>query len=473
MRFIYIVLFGVIIQNTFSQTTISVKQSDYKNETILFYTYSDYVTFLKDTVALVSTNEEGAFSTEISFATTRQVFLDLGVYHCSFYIEQGKKYVLDLPERREKTKADKLNIYFEPIEMRLALKNTPPKDLNKLIASFDGIYDEFLSQNFDTIYRFPQSKMVEKFENDINNFYSEIQHPYFKEYKNYRITELKFLGPNRSYKTISFNYYNNKKILYYNPTYMHLFNQMFKDFFVIYANTPEGQQLENVVQEGRSIKKLVEILDKSVAFSDSTFEELIALKGIHDELFNPRTYNQIHFPRPQIRIILDSIAEFSVVPEHRLIAKNIISKANIDSKIQGKQVPDFKLLSIDGSIKSLADFKGRYIYLNFMRTDVVPAMESMDRMINFYKNHKDDIEIISIFTDENSADFFKLDTSKYNWTLLYIDESRAMLDFYKQITWPQFYLISPEGKILAAPAPSIKEGFEVKFFELIDAYHLN
>ncbi len=287
-------------------------------------------------------------------------------------------------------------------------------------------------------------------------------------YKDYKIAELKYLGPNRSLQTITFKYYNQKTIHYFSPSYMRLFNLMYKDFFNYYAHTKEGAQIENVVQEGRSVKKLNALLNMSVALSDSVLGELIVLKGINDELFNPRMPNQIRFPKLQMGIILDSIARFSPVNEHKLIATNIIKKAKAKSNITNEKVPNFELLSIDGSTKSLEDYRGKYIYLNFMRTDVVPAMESMDRLINFHKNHKNDIEIISVFTDEDVSDFLKLDTAKYNWTLLHIGDSREMLDYFSLVTWPQFHLISPEGKLIVSPAASIRENFEIRFFKLID-----
>jgi thiol-disulfide isomerase/thioredoxin len=144
---------------------------------------------------------------------------------------------------------------------------------------------------------------------------------------------------------------------------------------------------------------------------------------------------------------------------------------NENASIVGKEIPYFKFYTIDGTEKSLDDFKGKYVYLNFMRTDIVPAMESMDRLINFYNNHKKDIEIVSVFTDEDSNNFYRLDSTKYTWDLLYVKENKQeLIDFFHLITWPQFYLISPEGKLIMAPAPSLKEDFEIRFFEKIDSY---
>ena len=461
-----ITIFILILFSQFlgAQNRLVVESSDYKNELLLFYTKSDYITNLVDTVAFGRADENGAFSAEIKEDYTRRVFIDLGVYHCSFYLEPEKDYNLNLPKKRLKTKAEELNIYFEPIGFRIGIKNISSNDLNPLISSFDKIYTEFIAINFDTIYHYPQSKLIEKFEDDMNNYYSEVHHPYFDAYRHYKINEMKFLGPNRSYQTITFKYYNNKEIHYYNPSYMHLFNLMYKDFFNLYAQSIQGNKLPNLVKEGRSPSKIKRYLDQNNALSDGNLEELIILKGIHDELFNPRLPNHISFARPQIKIILDSIKDFSSNKIHRKIASNIIKKQESKIIYQKEKKLGFSLISREGELVSLEDFKGKYVYLNFMRTDVPIAMESMDRMRNFYKSHKNDIEIVSIFTD-SVKEFAKLDTSKYPWVLLHIGENKSLLETYNVITWPQFNLISPEGKAVWLPAPSLKEHFEIRFFD--------
>ena len=468
-KLVIVLITVLFFLNLNAQTTIKTEQSDYKSETLVFYAYSDYITHAIDTIAVVETNIKGGFSSELIINSTKQIFIDLGVYHCSFYIEKGRViYSLLLPDKRLKTKAEELNIYFEPLIVRLGIENNPNRDLNNLVASFDDIYDEFLSQNFDTIYKYRNGEIIDTFESEINDFYSEIQNPFFTDYRNYKIYGLRFIGPNRGYEALTSKYFNKKNIAYNNSSYMNLFNLMYKDFFNYYVNTKDGENLQNVIQEGRSIKKLIKTIDRSDALSDSILEELIALKGIHDEMFNPRMFNQVYFPSVQMSIILDSIANFSNILKHRTIAFNIINKLKTSSTIINKEVPDFHLLSIEDSLVSMSDFRGKYVYLNFMRTDVVPAMESMDRLINFYKYHKEDIEVVSIFTDDDSIDFFKLDTAKYKWSLLYIGNNKELKDHYKLVTWPQFHLISPEGKLLISPARSLKEDFEVKFFEYID-----
>ena len=460
-----IVFFAPIIM---AQTTLRLNASDYKNENLFFYATSDYISQLTDTIAYVKADENGAVEFNFKLNNTRQIFIDLGIYHCSFYVEKGTESIsINLPKKRLKTKVELLNIYFESTNLHLVMDGDKGSSINPLIISFDKIYTEFITTNFDSIYTYPQREIIDEFEQNIKNYYSEINNEYFKNYVQYKINTLRFLGPNRSYKTVTFKYFNEKPVLYSNTAYMYLFNMMYKDFFNIYADTKDGVNHLNLVTEGRSVIKLQNFLAENSALSDPNLEELIILKSLHDELFNPRTRNNIHFPTPQIKIILDSISDFSQVKEHQRIAKNIIAKVNQEFENNKKELSNFNLIGFEGDTVSLKDFQGKYLYLNFMRTDILPAMENMDRMINFYNSHKEDIEIVSIFTD-SYLNFTKLDTSKYKWKLLYIGDRQDLLKEYKVITWPKFFLISPESKLIWSPAYTIKEGFEIKFFDYID-----
>lgn len=468
-----IVLVCLLSFQSYAQTKLIVSESDYKNESLLFYSYSDYISQVKDTVAFVTTIEDGSFSVALDLQETKQIFLDVGVYHCWFYADKDKaEHQLVLPEKRSKTKVEELNIYFEAVNFRLGIRNNNSKGLNQLIATYDKIYASFLEENFDTIYKFPHNTLVDKFEKSMDNYFSEIKHFFFKDYVKYSIAELRYIGPNRSFEPITMRYFKDQSIAYNNPNYMNLFNLLYKDFFNYYTHTKEGKKLYNSIEHGRSVKKLNKVLKQNLSLQDEQLNELIILKSLHDEFSNSRLPNHVSFPGPQMKIILDSIHGFSNNTEHRKIAGNIIKKVSHNNKSNlNKAVPDFSLLDINDSLVSFKNLQGKYIYLSFMRTDIVPAMESMDRMRSFHKNHKNDIEIVSVFTDEDKDVFSRIDTSKYQWTILHIGDRRDLLEYYNVISWPQFHLISPSGQLMVSPAPSIKEKFEPRFFEIYTRTH--
>ena len=51
-----------------------------------------------------------------------------------------------LPEKKEKTMADKLNPYYDPIQYHIGITNSSEKELNYQLAFFDAIYSKMLDK---------------------------------------------------------------------------------------------------------------------------------------------------------------------------------------------------------------------------------------------------------------------------------------------------------------------------------------
>ncbi|MBN2667916.1 MAG: redoxin domain-containing protein [Bacteroidales bacterium] len=453
-----------------SQTLIKCERSEYKSQRIVFYSVSDYITQKIDTVADLSTDNNGTFYFEYSTTKFKQLFVDLGIYKASMYVDPNiREYRINLPEKKDKTEADLLNIYFQPTEIRIEINNTDKNEINALINSFDLIFTDFTAKKFDSIYQFPQKKIEERFQTKIHSYYGNERSDFFNDYIDYSVYSLMLIGKNRDYKTITSRYFNNKPILWDNQPYMILFNLMYNDFFQTYSNTKDGSDLLSVITYSRSPKKLIENILMNVSISDSTFAELAAIKGIHDALIHPIKENDKVFPKPQLNIILDSIANFSNVPMHRKMAKNIQLKFRSNKSKIGEEIPDFKVMNRDGDFVYISENKGKPIYLMFLRTDIVECMEDLDRLSMFYDKHKDDIEIVSIVTDNTPNQFFKLSKFKYQWSIYYLSENTEIANYFNLITWPQYHLIDQDFKLIVSPAKSLKDNFEMEFFKYLDS----
>jgi hypothetical protein len=455
--FFLIILFSFSV---YGQVKIEVLQSEYKNQTLVFYTPSDYITSKKDTILIVNTDKNGAFEKEISLKETSEIFVDLGIYKARFYAEPSRNYQLILPPKKEKTVIDSLNLFFKPTSVFLGIKNIPPEDLNNLIHSFDDIYDSFLEVNFDSICKYRSEKKVRYFEEKINNYYTAIHNVFFHQYKKYKIAAMRFMGPNKDYRVITSRYYNGRKIRYRNSAYMDLFNLMYSNFLAVYESTRDGKKVREDIEKAKSIVVLKNTILRNIAISDSSFSELVALKGIYDAFWQGSTLLYKAFPKKQLLMILDSIKNTSKIVEHRKIAQNI--QKEIFQKIvrlENKKV-DFSAININRDTVHIQNFIGKYTYLVFMRTDVVACMEDMELLRNMYERHQDDMQIISVFTGRTKKDFFRLDSSKYTWPLLYLYNKDSVLEEYQVVTWPKYILLNPKGEIIMMPAPSPQNNFE-------------
>ncbi|MGH0947775.1 TlpA family protein disulfide reductase [Bacillus mycoides] len=118
----------------------------------------------------------------------------------------------------------------------------------------------------------------------------------------------------------------------------------------------------------------------------------------------------------------------------------------------GKSAPDFELAKIDGTNVKLSNLKGKKIILNFWATWCGPCQQEMPDMEAFYKEHKENVEILAInYTpsekgggEEKVRNFAK---EKGITFPILLDKNIDVTTAYKVITIPTSYFIDTEGVI--------------------------
>ena len=129
--------------------------------------------------------------------------------------------------------------------------------------------------------------------------------------------------------------------------------------------------------------------------------------------------------------------------------KEIIARNGIEI---GKSAPDFELTKIDGTNVKLSDLKGKKVILNFWATWCGPCQQEMPDMETFYKEHKENVEILAInYTpsekgggEEKVSNFAK---EKGITFPILLDKNIDVTTAYKVITIPTSYFIDTEGVI--------------------------
>ncbi|HUX53051.1 MAG TPA: TlpA disulfide reductase family protein, partial [Williamwhitmania sp.] len=122
----------------------------------------------------------------------------------------------------------------------------------------------------------------------------------------------------------------------------------------------------------------------------------------------------------------------------------------------------------NGKKRSLADFKGKYIYLNFATSASYTCLEEFKGMNKIYQKYGKYLEVVSVMVDESMDDVKSfLEQTGYRWTFLdYKDHPTIIKDFDVR-AYPTYFLIGPDGKMLLSPAPGPTENFDLKFFDIL------
>lgn len=433
---------------------------EYAGEEFVFYTFDDQITFKEKELCRVLVSENGEFRCIFSVEKTMYVFMHLGVYEAFVFVEPEKNYSIILPEKKEKTMADKLNPYFEPIQYHLGIENSSEKELNYQLAYFDEIFNIMLKNTSYLIYTKDKKLDVDKELARVDSVFSDVDIKYFNDFKKYKFAAYRQLASQKKYKSISNTYYLNKEILYENPAYMDLFNQVYKEYFQYFGRTKNGEKIYKDIARDKSITLLKETLGSDSILTNDTLKELVILKCLHDEFYNDM------LSRSAMLTVLDSLALKTNIEEHKKLAHNIRDK--VSKLMTGYSPPKFELLDKDSNLVSLETLKGKYVYLGFCTTVSYACIKEFEMLRNFYEHHKNHFEIVIICMDESLAQMkYFVERKEYPYTFLHYGNAPEVFKDYDIRAFPTYYFIGKDGALLMSPAPSPDQKAEEVIFKLM------
>lgn len=129
---------------------------------------------------------------------------------------------------------------------------------------------------------------------------------------------------------------------------------------------------------------------------------------------------------------------------------------NILDKIKpGMPAPAFTLQSITGSTHSLADYKGKVVYVDIWASWCGPCRAETPKLKALYEKYKNDERVVflSIAVSDRIDNWKKaVEEDKTTWTQLY-DNGTTIQDSYRANAIPKFILIDKQGNIANPDAP--------------------
>ncbi len=456
-KLLLIIIFIFLSNLVFSQKVIvSGNALTYAGDELSITTYSDQITFTEKTITKSIVDKDGNFTFEFTINKPIITFIKLKVFKGFLYVEPNNSYKIVLPQKVEKSQKDKLNPFFKETEFYVRLISGDKNNLNFGIKKFDYFIDMYTNKYFKKFAGKVNKSKIDTAINFINKKTNDINSSFFNDYKHYNYESLKYVAYNRNQNNILKTCFSNKKILYNNPAYMDMFNQIFKNFFSIYYKTKSGKQIAYNIVKQKSLFNLKQSIKKHEAINNDSLCELIILKSIFDSFANKS------FPENDLIVLLDSISVMSNIEEHKIIANNI--KQKYSKLMLGYSAIDFLLPNKKGKLKGLRDFKGSFIYLNFCTTKSYSCINDFVLMNRLYKAKIKNFKIVTILVEDNIETMKHfVDKNNYNWIFLYSDINNNLLKEYNVKAYPSYFMISPDGKVNMLPAFSPAEpSFEAR-----------
>lgn len=453
----------------YSQSVIiEGKSLSYAKDTLVFFTYDDYISYREVEIGRTVVDDSGNFSFSLNIEKTVLSHIYLGIYRGLLYLEPGQKYELKLPVRSPKGFLEKNNPYFKETDLYLGIYNAHKDELNFLIKKFDYYFDEYVKLNYYLLHEMAYKSDVDTALNELKQLFSFTDNKYFSDYMEYKFAGLRFMAYQRDGRVVTVKYFLDKPILFNNNAYMEFFNQVYNNYFTNYGATKDGQSVFTDIAMAKSPSHLKRTLDQNYSLRNDTLKELVILKGLHDAFYQGPVGEYNSFPRKQLLQTLDSMIIKGKLPEFKKIASNIREKVTANSLAPKDAAPSFELYDINKQLFSSEKLRGRYIYLSFYSAFNYTCMQEIGALHELYSNHEKDLEIVTIFSDGDLKDMSEfIKDKKFEWTILHYKNQQGILDDYNIKYYPSYVLIGPDWKIIDPLAPGPGENFQRYFLGIL------
>jgi peroxiredoxin len=227
--------------------------------------------------------------------------------------------------------------------------------------------------------------------------------------------------------------------------------------FILAENLKDVNALTQIESEYNSANQALQSkIKQTITNSQKSIVSVFAASGL-----DPKTSGDF----------LDSLAEeLSPLVDNSIIRDFVKDVEKIRNVRIGGVAPDFTGNTPDGRKISLADYKGKYLLVDFWASWCVPCRKENPNVVKLYEKYKDkNFEILSVSLDDD-ADKWKnaIQADGLKWQhvsdLKGWESEFAVLYSIEAI--PQTYLLDREGKILAKNLRG--EELEIKLKEILN-----
>lgn len=453
-------LFGALLSQaqTLPQwTTVKGLAPEYAGYNLVVRKVVNPISFEEADVMVIRVEENGEFEQSIEISQITHVRIDMGKYEGYIFLEPGQTYELILPPFQPRTDAERFNPYYKPEIIELGIANDDAQSLNMLFMQFDSELKNMYNSNAVQIF---SSGDIVKAKSIIAHLDSTFQSDiaYFNTYKQYAYGELLTLGYKRNKRKAIVQTFGGDTINVAMPSFHQSFNTLFNNFFTNYFTSKHGANLKDAYVQIGSFDSLTTVLQTDTLYENKDLAQLVLLKGLYDAFYSGR------YGQGQIIDLIEQASESGASLTIKDVAKGLYRQ--VTWLREGSAAPQFTLFRLDGREKSLSDYKGKFVYLNFMHTSNHTCKEELMLLNVLSKQLRRELTIVTVIMDEDPTNAKKLiKDNKYRWDFLHYGAMPTVAIDYRIKALPTYFVIDPSQKLRLSPSPSPKENFTPIFIE--------
>lgn len=432
--------------------------------------YSDMLTCREVLLDSCRVGADGKFSLRCFANYPRLVFLQVENYSQSFYVEPGRRYEVYVPDF-DWGMDEQRNVFLDPVALPVEFLGVDNDELNLRISRFDERVDSFVVANKERIdFRYRPDKGVVKELEKIAGVplgAGDQKEGFYERYVKYRVLEMELAMRLVSRKSLVGKHVENEPVRYYDENYMRFFLALY-DHAVSGGTKKIGKhRLMDWVQEG-NLGNYLDSIGLDPLLRNEQVRELAALEALKESYFDK------DYEKEGVRRMVRLLGEGSKFEEHKLLAQRLLEMMEGAQGEQGVQTTHFELPDVEKRKVSLDDFRGKWVYLSFVRVGDPNSLKEIETMAHFrdtvYGENKH-VEFVSIVCDREFQKMYHFLKSsrrgaKCKWTWLHFDGDYRMLEHFGVTCFPMFVLLDPEGRKVYDWTPTPGSGFLMKLAKM-------
>ncbi len=420
-----------------AKTIVSGKNDSYAGETLELRRYTEKILNGSESVATAKVDKDGAFKFEFDLTNECQVYLPGDAQRGYIYLEPGKSYTVEIPNKRVRTLSEKLQPYFEPNEYFFFIQNPDKKGVNMKIIQFEDAYDFFTMKSLASK---GDMDTVQYSVNELTRIFSDMNTKFEKGYVDYRCLLLKAQFSDPVQMGGIYSEFAKLGVDKSNPAFWDLFNNV---FYNLIANTLKSEDFHvfKKIIETQNAKMLLMHLQEKYRLTDPELKELAAIKIVGDlsaaDIFDNRIVVKM----------LQNISAAVTMTDNKELALNVA--ATVGSTLVGEGAPNLVGVDLNGKKHELNEFLGKYIYLNVCNSRLMKTEKDLKILDRFQQTFEGQLQVVNIFVYDEKENVEKVTRGLSGKMQVWLAaESDVLRKVYNARAIPSYYLMDNEGKFV-------------------------
>ena len=424
-------------------------------EKVQIKVYADQFSHLRKTIAETITDDEGNLSLTFDYPQTDYAWISVELLEGEFYLTPGANYTFDVfPDTVRKG-----SVYDQlPLQFNMQANDD---DLNDNLARFNAMYNSFVVNHFNEIYRSRDLTIIYHLRKKVEDTFKDENNNYFNTYVKYSLAQLEWVSKKKSTNTIVSEYFFDKPIHYNNIQYTDFFRSLFQEYVVSkFYGKYFGQLVESVHKGSLEELEQILLLDEKLA-ADSKIRELVLMQLVSG------FYNEPDFSKKGVLEILSKLSKSSSIKFHREIAGNYIKK--LSRLAPGTPAPHFELPVSSGKLFSPENFKGQVVIFDFMKSDCQVCLAHFDFLADLSSRMGSKLKIVILAYGQHPEKISQLLRQRgIDWQVLYVGKRIDVLNDYQVKIFPTYIILNSDATIGLAPASMADENLESEVIRILN-----